>query len=62
MSSSVISFHPHPGRSRSAIGGRRIDVVSDALGRFAADDVEPGPVSLRCHVGDRVVETDWFLV
>lgn len=39
---------------------------SDELGRFAADGLPWGPVSLRCHVaaGDeaRVVHTDWATI
>ena len=41
--------------------GGTATVQVDELGRFAADDIAPGPVSLRCRVGVRVVETDWFL-
>lgn len=36
-------------------------VVVDEMGRFSADDVAPGPVSLRCSSGAQTVETDWFL-
>ena len=40
----------------------RIEVPADEVGRFVADDLPPGPVSLRCHAaGGRLVETDWFL-
>lgn len=41
-------------------GGRVVAAVDD-LGRFSAAGVAAGPVSLRCRLGDRVVETDWFL-
>ncbi len=33
----------------------------DEVGRFSAADIVAGPVSLRCSVGDALVETDWFL-
>lgn len=36
-------------------------VAADDVGRFSADDLPSGPISLRCEVGGRVVETDWFL-
>ena len=38
---------------------------TDDLGRFAFDDVAPGPVSLVCHlIGDQAttVKTDWVLL
>jgi hypothetical protein len=45
--------------------GGAVTVEADAVGRFAAEDLEPGPVSLRCEppagVDEPVVETDWFL-
>lgn len=45
--------------------GGTITVDADQIGRFAADEVEPGPVSLRCEPAEGseapVVETDWFL-
>jgi hypothetical protein len=42
--------------------GGRSRVAADEVGRFIADDLPPGPVSLRCRaVGGRWVETDWFL-
>jgi hypothetical protein len=38
------------------------EVVADEIGRFAADDLPPGPVSLRSQGAEgRWVETDWFL-
>ena len=43
----------HPGGSTS--------VAVDDLGRFAADGLPSGPVSLRCRAGDASVDTDWFL-
>lgn len=42
-------------------GGAPVAVAVDALGRFSASGIAAGPVSLRCRVGGRVVETDWFL-
>lgn len=42
-------------------GGEPVAVDVDALGRFSAPGIAAGPVSLRCRVGGRVVETDWFL-
>jgi type II secretory pathway component PulM len=42
--------------------GGTITVHADEVGRFSAGDIVPGPISLRCAVGDRIVETDWFLV
>jgi hypothetical protein len=40
--------------------------VADTLGRFSADGIPAGPVSLRCVLGEaedaRVVDTDWLTV
>lgn len=36
-------------------------VEVDEAGRFSADGLVAGPVSLRCSAGATVVETDWFL-
>ena len=44
----------HPGGS--------ITVEADERGWFSADDVAPGPVSLRCHGTGPTVTTDWVLV
>ncbi len=42
--------------------GGRAPVAADEIGRFVADDLPPGPVSLRCRAaGGRWVEPDWFL-
>lgn len=38
-----------------------VHVEADEVGRFSADDIAPGAVSLRCQAEARVVETDWFL-
>jgi hypothetical protein len=55
---------PQPGRVevRHIEGSASADV--DEVGRFAVDDVPPGPVSLHCQgSGDSVaVTTDWVLV
>lgn len=40
-------------------------VQADELGRFGADELVPGPVSLRCHLGTdavRIVHTDWSTI
>jgi hypothetical protein len=48
-------------RQPSATVPLRVD--SDERGRFAVDDVEPGPVSLVCHRGGRrSVATAWTTV
>lgn len=37
--------------------------VPDDLGRFAFDNVAPGPVNLRCRLGDgSIVSTEWTVV
>jgi hypothetical protein len=38
-----------------------IRVEADDMGRFAAEGMPPGPVSLRCRAAGAVVDTDWFL-
>lgn len=38
------------------------DVQADAVGRFVSDGIARGPVSLRCYVGDRVVDTEWVTI
>lgn len=36
---------------------------ADELGRFQADDLRPGPVSLRCELPDgRAIETGWVTI
>jgi len=56
---------PQRGQVEVRHAGGRLDVPVDALGRFSAGDVRPGPASLRFRAGEeadaRVVETDWFL-
>jgi len=52
---------PGPGlvEVRHRAGAATVPV--DEVGRFSADDVAAGPVSLRCSSGTQIVETDWFL-
>lgn len=50
-----------PGAVEVRHGGGRVTVTADEVGRFAASDVASGPVSIRCQLGTKVVETDWFL-
>jgi hypothetical protein len=44
--------------------GGVLELEADEVGRFSADAVEPGPVSLRCRrEGERsVVETEWVTI
>ena len=51
-----------PGSVQIRHRGGSVSVVADEVGRFTAGDLPSGPLSLRCAVGDRIVETDWFLV
>ncbi|GII32684.1 hypothetical protein [Planotetraspora mira] len=43
-------------------GHTPVSVTTDALGRFIVDRVPPGPLSLRCRVGDVVFTTEWVTV
>ncbi len=54
---------PQPGQVEVCHPGGTTTVDVDALGRFAADGLAPGPVSLRCRPaqGGPAVGTDWFL-
>ena len=52
---------PGPGVVEVRHGGGTLEVAADDIGRFSADALVPGPVSLRCHAATGVVETDWFL-
>jgi hypothetical protein len=52
---------PRPGTVQVRHRGGTSTVTADEVGRFSADHVARGPVSLRCEVEGRVVETDWFL-
>ena len=53
---------PGPGLVQVRHEGGSVSVPADEVGRFRADDLAPGPVSLRCSAGPHVVETDWFLI
>ncbi len=52
-----------PGLVEVRHAGGTTTVEVDDLGRFAADGLVPGPVSLRCRTaaGGLDVGTDWFL-
>ena len=51
-----------PGRVEVRHRAGRTEVTADEVGRFAADDLPPGPMSLRSEAtGGRRIETDWFL-
>jgi len=50
-----------PGQVEIRHPGGATSVVADDMGRFTADGLPPGPVSLRCRAGDAAVDTDWFL-
>lgn len=52
---------PTAGEVEVRHGAGTTTVTVDEVGRFTADGVAPGPVSLRCTAGARVVQTDWFL-
>lgn len=52
---------PGPGEVEVRHGGGSSAVAADEMGRFSAQSISSGPVSLRCQMGTRVVETDWFL-
>ena len=51
-----------PGTLEIRHRGGTVTATADEVGRFAADAVAAGPVSLRCRVSESVVETDWYLV
>ena len=52
---------PAPGVVEVRHRGGRSVVHADEIGRFTTGHVAAGPLSLRCDVGARVVQTDWFL-
>jgi hypothetical protein len=52
---------PAPGEVEVRWSAGRTTVSADEVGRFSAEGIGQGPVSLRCTVGSDVVETDWFL-
>ena len=52
-----------PGEVEVRHPGGCITVTADALGRFLADDVPRGPVSLRCVTGAATATvTDWIIL
>jgi hypothetical protein len=55
---------PGPGFVELRHGGGLLELEADELGRFAADGVEPGPVSLRCRREREgtAVETEWVTI
>jgi hypothetical protein len=52
---------PEPGHVAVRHCGGTMEVVVDEAGRFVTDEMVAGPLSLRCTVGNRSIETDWFL-
>lgn len=52
---------PGPGAVEVRHRGGVVRVPVDEVGRFSADEVAAGPLSLRCSTATAVVETDWFL-
>jgi hypothetical protein len=42
-----------------ASAGEVVAVAADELGRFRVQPVPPGPLRLRVHLDDRVVQTTW---
>ncbi len=50
-----------PGQIEIRHPGGVTSVAADAMGRFMADGLPSGPVSLRCRAGEAAVDTDWFL-
>jgi hypothetical protein len=53
---------PQEGRIEVRHASGVTEVAADPIGRFACDDVARGPVSLRCRVGGRIVDTEWVAV
>ncbi|HVM00140.1 MAG TPA: hypothetical protein VM324_12685 [Egibacteraceae bacterium] len=55
-----------PARIEICHGSGVATAQADEIGRFRADALPAGPVSLRCHLGEgddaRVVKTDWLLM
>ena len=58
----VIPARPSDIEIHRAHGHPPVVVVTDALGRFACDQVPAGPFSLRCRTGGTVVVTEWITV
>lgn len=55
---------PQPGHVEVRHSGGTLTVDADEMGRFSADDLTPGPVSLRYYAAGQAVgvTTDWVLV
>ena len=54
---------PQGGEIEVRHAGGSVRLEADALGRFTADELAPGPVSLRCRAASgATVATDWVLV
>jgi len=55
---------PGPGFVELRHGGGTLELEADEVGRFAAEDVEAGPISLRCRRerDGAVVETEWVAI
>jgi len=51
---------PRPARVEVRGTASAVEVTADDLGRFAADAPGRGPVSLRCHLPDITVVTEWI--
>jgi hypothetical protein len=55
---------PGPGLVEIRHAGGTLELEADELGRFGADGIEHGPVSLRCRLeqGGAAVETEWVTI
>jgi hypothetical protein len=53
---------PGPGALELRHGGGLLELEADAHGRFAAEGVEAGPVSLRCRRAGAAIETEWVAI
>ena len=55
---------PGPGLVEIRHAGGALELETDALGRFSAEGIEHGPVSLRCRreQGGGAVETEWVTI
>jgi hypothetical protein len=54
---------PQPGEVEVRHAGGSTTVAADAVGRFVANDVPAGPISLRCRTTDATaVVTDWIVL
>jgi hypothetical protein len=62
---SVVGQLTPPGPARVTLrhgGAVEIDVDADDLGRFVADDLRAGPLSLRATTAEGVLRTEWVMV